>query len=58
MDKRSIRDRLPGTATGKRVFVRVDFNVPLDDDGPDHRRHAHPGGAADDPGAPGPAAPG
>ena len=28
MDKRSVRDL---DASGKRVFVRVDFNVPLKD---------------------------
>ena len=32
---------------GKRVLVRVDFNVPLDEDRNDHRRRADPGGAAD-----------
>ena len=32
---------------GKRVLVRVDFNVPLDERPEDHRRRADPGGAAD-----------
>ena len=27
---------------GKRVFIRADLNVPQDDAGTDHRRHAHP----------------
>ena len=32
---------------GKRVLVRVDFNVPQDEAGRDHRRPAHPGVPAD-----------
>ncbi len=35
-----------GDVAGKRVFVRVDFNVPLDGRA-DHRRRADPRGAAD-----------
>ena len=27
---------------GKKVFIRADLNVPQDDAGSDHRRHAHP----------------
>ena len=38
------------TCAGRRVLVRVDFNVPLDGRR-HHRRHAHPRGAADDRGA-------
>ena len=44
--KRTIaRPRATPSCAGKRVFVRVDFNVPLDGRR-DHRRHAHPRGAA------------
>jgi len=43
-------------AKGKRVLVRVDFNVPIetppDMPGGRRRRHAHPGSAADDQRAP------
>ena len=46
MDKATVRDI---DVRGKRVLVRVDFNVPLDADRRDHRRHAHPRRAADDP---------
>ena len=42
---KTVRD-LP--VEGKRVLVRADLNVPLDGDA-DHRRHPHPGVAADDP---------
>ena len=45
MPKLSIRDL---DVVGKRVFIRVDFNVPLKD-GVIRRRHAHPRVAADDP---------
>ena len=44
MAKLSIQDI---ELTNKRVFIRVDFNVPLTEDGSDHhRRHAHCGHAA------------
>ena len=43
----SIRRSL-GSRPGKRVFIRVDFNVPLEERR-DRRRHAHPRVAADDP---------
>ena len=36
---------------GKRVLVRVDFNVPLDEERQHHRRRPDPGGAADAEGA-------
>ena len=49
MDKLTVRDL---DAAGKRVFVRVDFNVPLAGR-QGHRRLAHPRGAADDPLPPG-----
>ena len=49
MDKLTVRDL---DAAGKRVFVRVDFNVPLAGR-QGHRRHAHPRRAADDPPPPG-----
>ena len=42
--KASVRD---ADVAGRRVLVRVDFNVPLDGR-PGRRRHADPGGAADD----------
>ena len=35
---------------GKRVFIRADLNVPQDDAGTDHRRHAHPRVGAGHPG--------
>ena len=35
-----------GDVSGKRVFVRADFNVPIED-GHDHRRLPHPRRAAD-----------
>ena len=35
------------TATGKRVFVRVDFNVPQDERR-NHRRYPHSCGVTDD----------
>ena len=41
MAKLSIRNL---DVSGKRVLMRVDFNVPLDDACQDHRRHTHPGG--------------
>ena len=43
--RRSVRDVDP--VAGKRVLVRVDFNVPLDGR-PRRRRHPHPRRAADD----------
>ena len=42
--KASVRD---AEVAGRRVLVRVDFNVPLDERR-GRRRHADPGGAADD----------
>lgn len=33
MNKKTIKDLLDGDILGKRIFVRVDFNVPLDDSG-------------------------
>ena len=33
MDKRSVKDLTPAQLRGRRVVVRVDFNVPLDTDG-------------------------
>ena len=38
MAKLSIRDI---ELKNKHVFIRVDFNVPLSEDGRDHRRHPH-----------------
>ena len=44
MPKLSIRDI---ELKNKHVFIRVDFNVPLTEDGNDHyRRHPHRGHAA------------
>jgi len=33
MRKKSVRDLSDAQVRGKRALVRVDFNVPLDDDG-------------------------
>ena len=42
MAKRSLSSLNAAELRGKRVLVRVDFNVPLDDSGRHHRRHPHP----------------
>ncbi len=33
MEKRSVKDLAPAQLRGRRVVVRVDFNVPFDDTG-------------------------
>jgi 3-phosphoglycerate kinase len=46
MKKKSVRDLTDAEIRGKRALVRVDFNVPLDDDCV--ITDAHSRGAADD----------
>ena len=48
MAKKTLRDLSPADLKGKRVLVRVDFNVPLDKKtGRDQERPPHPRRAAD-----------
>ena len=39
MRKKTVRDLSDAQVRGKRALVRVDFNVPLDDDAAERREH-------------------